>query len=66
VGNPAYNSGNGEEDGEHVGWEAHGSVDEATVEVNIGVEFATDAKDRECCTSTHQTGQFSLAQLRFQ
>ena len=44
VGDPASNSGDGEEHGEHIGGEAHGAVDEATVEVNVGVEFAADAE----------------------
>jgi hypothetical protein len=42
VGNPSDNSGNCEEYGVHVGWEAHGSVDESTVKVNVGVKFSGD------------------------
>lgn len=42
MGDPSGNSGDGEEDGVHVGWETHGSVDEAAVEVDVGVEFSGD------------------------
>ena len=42
VGNPSDDSGNGEEDGVHVSWETHGSVDESAVEVNVGVKFSGD------------------------
>ena len=44
MGDPSGNSWNCEQDWEHVSWEAHGSVNEATVEVNIGVEFASNTE----------------------
>lgn len=39
---PASYSGNGEEDRVHISRETHGTVNEATVEVNVGVKFAAD------------------------
>lgn len=40
MGDPAGHSGDCEEDGVHVGGEAHCSVDQAGVEIYIGVQFA--------------------------
>lgn len=42
MGDPACNSGDREEDGIHISRESHGSIDKPTVEVNVGVELATD------------------------
>lgn len=42
MGNPTYNSGNCEQYRVHICWEAHCSVDESTVEVNIWVKFSCD------------------------
>lgn len=42
VSDPAYDTGNCEEDGVHVGWKSHGSVDKAAVEVDVGVKFSGD------------------------
>ena len=39
---PADDTGNCEEDGVHVGGEAHGPVNKAAVEVDVGVEFSGD------------------------
>ena len=39
VGKPSYGPGDHEKHGEHVGGEAHGLVDDATVKVHIGVEL---------------------------
>ena len=42
VSDPADDTGNCEEDGVHVGGEAHGSVNKAAVEIDVGVEFSGD------------------------
>src|SRR5829696_3256061 len=42
VGDPAGEAAEGEEDGEHARGEAHGAVDDAGVEVDVGVEPALD------------------------
>jgi hypothetical protein len=42
MGNPASHAGDGEEHGVHVGGEAHGSVNEAAVEIDVGVKFSAD------------------------
>eukprot|EP00465_Bigelowiella_longifila_P003663 CAMPEP_0185257224 /NCGR_PEP_ID=MMETSP1359-20130426/6286_1 /TAXON_ID=552665 /ORGANISM="Bigelowiella longifila, Strain CCMP242" /LENGTH=187 /DNA_ID=CAMNT_0027842201 /DNA_START=257 /DNA_END=821 /DNA_ORIENTATION=- len=39
---PAGGAGNGEEDGEEIGWESHCLVDQPRVEIHIGVELALD------------------------
>jgi hypothetical protein len=40
--NPSSYSRNCEEDRVHVSWEAHSSVNQSTVEINIGIEFSTN------------------------
>lgn len=40
--NPACNSGDGKEHRVHISWEAHSSVDQAAVEINVGIKFAAD------------------------
>ena len=42
MGDPSCNSRNCEENGIHVSWEAHSSIDQSTVEVNIWIEFSTN------------------------
>jgi hypothetical protein len=42
VGEPSDDSRDHEEDGEHVGWETHRFVDDAAVEVDVGVELSFD------------------------
>lgn len=46
VSNPASHTRNSEKDGEHIGGEAHGSVNEATVEIDVGIELATHAESQ--------------------
>ena len=40
MGDPAGQAPEGEHDGEHVGRDAHGGVDDAAVEIDVGVELA--------------------------
>jgi hypothetical protein len=42
VSDPANDSRDGEKNGVHVSREAHSSVDEATVEIDVRVELSTD------------------------
>ena len=42
MGNPASYAGNCEKHWIHVSWEAHSSVNKATVEVNIGIELSAN------------------------
>ena len=39
---PSDHSGNGEKHGVHIGREAHSSVDQSTVKVNVRIEFSAD------------------------
>lgn len=41
---PPCDSGDGVKNREHIGGEAHSSIDESTVEINIGIQFASNAK----------------------
>ena len=41
MGNPPSHTRNGKKHGEHVSRETHCSVDEATVEIDVGVKLAT-------------------------
>lgn len=42
VGNPARHAADGKEYGKHVDGETQGHVDETTIEINVGIELATD------------------------
>lgn len=42
MGQPSDDSGNHEEHGEHVSGESHGFVDDAAVEVNVGIQLSLD------------------------
>jgi hypothetical protein len=42
MGNPACYSWNCEENRVHVSWESHSSINQSTIEVDIGIEFSAD------------------------
>lgn len=42
VGNPAGHPSEGEQHGEHIGGDAHRTVDDSTVEIDVRVKFALD------------------------
>jgi hypothetical protein len=45
MGQPACNSRNGIEYWKHMGGESDGAIDESTVEIDIRIEFASNAAD---------------------
>lgn len=59
MGNPSCNSGDGEEDREHIGRETHSSVNKSTVEIDVGVKLACDAESNKCYKYSSESAIFS-------
>lgn len=59
VSKPSCDSGNHEQDGEHISWETHGLVDDSTIEVDIRVEFSFDKVRIAQCNSFEFDSDFN-------